>query len=279
MNSADVLARPQFPDSLLQIARASLPSTILTIWPLVTCHATLPLIKVRRRKNLAIFCSFSVLQEYTIMATLPVIGVRRKNLDMFAFAGIHLFPFPPSLSSSSPLYQVKNVWFRKNQSKESIFLKRAFMCCYSFWQVYSPPPCWAAPHSFIKYIQNVLLWQKRFFAKRALFCVVAAFGKNTPLSLPSACWAAPHPFIKSPDATATPLLEGAASWGGEKTLYFFQNEKYFFPKYEAYQASIHGWMGGVRKVIGQRVVCWLLLLTRISDSSYVYLPPPAHRYK
>ena len=135
MNSADVLARPQFPDSLLQIARASLPSTILTIWPLVTCHATLPLIKVRRRKNLAIFCSFSVLQEYTIMATLPVIGVRRKNLDMFAFAGIHLFPFPPSLSSSSPLYQVKNVWFRKNQSKESIFLKRAFMCCYSFWQV------------------------------------------------------------------------------------------------------------------------------------------------
>ena len=187
MNSADVLARPQFPDSLLQIARASLPSTILTIWPLVTCHATLPLIKVRRRKNLAIFCSFSVLQEYTIMATLPVIGVRRKNLDMFAFAGIHLFPFPPSLSSSSPLYQVKNVWFRKNQSKESIFLKRAFMCCYSFWQVYSPPPLLSCSSLLYQVHTKCLALTKALFCQKGLILCCCSFWQEYSPSLPSPC--------------------------------------------------------------------------------------------
>ena len=93
------------------------------------------------------------------------------------------------------------------------------------------------------------------------FFTVAACGKYTP----PPCWAAPHPFIKSPDTTALPLLKGAlvVVVGRRRKNFAFLLKKYFFPILKWGMPSINtcGWVVYVRKVIGQRVVCWLLLLT------------------
>ena len=85
-------------------------------------------------------------------------------------------------------------------------------------------------------------------------------------SPPPPCWAAPHPFIKSPDTTAPPLSKGGKREKLSPAITTFWRE--------ACQASIHVEMGGVRKVIGQRVV-----LTSSYEDIGLFLQTPAHRYK
>ena len=123
-------------------------------------------------------------------------------------------------------------------------------------------PCWVNPQPFIKLKMSDFAQKTANFAQTVWFFLytVAACGKYTP----PPCWAAPHPFIKSPDTTALPLLKGAlVVVVGRRKNFAFLLKKYFFPILKWGMPSINtcGWVVSVRKMIGQRVVCWLLLLT------------------
>ena len=130
------------------------------------------------------------------------------------------------------------------------------MCCYSFWQVYSPPLLSCSSLLYQVHTKCLALTKALFCQKGLILCCCSFWQEYSPF-LSLCLLSSSSPLYQVPRRHCNATLRRGGFVGRRKNFVFLLKPKVCIShlKYEAYQASIHGWMGGVRKVIGQRVVC------------------------